>query len=392
MKRKNALLPTTLGMLTAFGPFVTDFYLPALPSLTTFFNTTASKVQMTLTASLVGLSLGQILIGPISDKVGRKMPLLVSLGMFIVSTIACVFAPNVEVFLLLRLIQGVAGAGGIVLSKSISTDMFHGRALTNFMALLGAINGVAPVAAPVCGGLMLSFSNWQGIFILLMFIGIMLTIMSMALPETLTPKRRQTGSLIHSYLNLFRVLTNGRYLLCLLASATTMGVLFGYISSSAFILQLNYGLSPMAYGLCFAVNAFSIGIGSAISTRLKNENVCLLTGGISIFIMALFTSFALISQASIWVVEVAFVALLFAFGIIQPSVTSLALDSERKNAGAASAILGASGFLLGGIVSPIVGSGNILHSTSIVLSSCASLSAIFCCLLCGHIKRSGHLK
>lgn len=392
MKRKNALLPTTLGMLTAFGPFVTDFYLPALPSLTTFFNTTASKVQMTLTASLVGLSLGQILIGPISDKVGRKTPLLVSLGMFIVSTIACVFAPNVEVFLLLRLIQGVAGAGGIVLSKSISTDMFHGRALTNFMALLGAINGVAPVAAPVCGGLMLSFSNWQGIFILLMFIGIMLTIMSMALPETLTPKRRQTGSLIHSYLNLFRVLTNGRYLLCLLASATTMGVLFGYISSSAFILQLNYGLSPMAYGLCFAVNAFSIGIGSAISTRLKNENVCLLTGGISIFIMALFTSFALISQASIWVVEVAFVALLFAFGIIQPSVTSLALDSERKNAGAASAILGASGFLLGGIVSPIVGSGNILHSTSIVLSSCASLSAIFCCLLCGHIKRSGHLK
>lgn len=379
-------------MLTAFGPFVTDFYLPALPSLTTFFNTTASKVQMTLTASLVGLSLGQILIGPISDKVGRKTPLLVSLGMFIVSTIACVFAPNVEVFLLLRLIQGVAGAGGIVLSKSISTDMFHGRALTNFMALLGAINGVAPVAAPVCGGLMLSFSNWQGIFILLMFIGIMLTIMSMALPETLTPKRRQTGSLIHSYLNLFRVLTNGRYLLCLLASATTMGVLFGYISSSAFILQLNYGLSPMAYGLCFAVNAFSIGIGSAISTRLKNENVCLLTGGISIFIMALFTSFALISQASIWVVEVAFVALLFAFGIIQPSVTSLALDCERKNAGAASAILGASGFLLGGIVSPIVGSGNILHSTSIVLSSCASLSAIFCCLLCGHIKRSGHLK
>lgn len=216
--------------------------------------------------------------------------------------------------------------------------------------------------------------------------------MSMALPETLTPKRRQTGSLIHSYLNLFRVLTNGRYLLCLLASATTMGVLFGYISSSAFILQLNYGLSPMAYGLCFAVNAFSIGIGSAISTRLKNENACLLTGGISIFIMALFTSFALISQASIWVVEVAFVALLFAFGIIQPSVTSLALDCERKNAGAASAILGASGFLLGGIVSPIVGSGNILHSTSIVLSSCASLSAIFCCLLCGHIKRSGHLK
>lgn len=387
MKRKNALLPVTLGLLAAFGPFVTDFYLPALPAMTTYFNTTPTRVQMTLTTSLIGLAVGQILIGPISDKVGRKKPILFSLGLFILSTVACIFAPNIETFIFLRLIQGLSGAGGIVLSKSVSADLFRGRALVSFMALLGAINGVAPVSAPMCGGLMLSVSNWQGIFVLLLAIGIILTCMSMALPETLTPIRRQTGSLLSSFCNLFRVLTNVRYLLCLIALGSSMGVLFGYISSSSFILQQNYGLSPMQYGFCFALNALSLGIGAAISPRMKNEKVCLSIGGAMLLSIALLNAVALLTQASIYLLETSYFALMFAFGMIQPPTTSIALDSERQNAGAASAILGASGFLLGGIVSPIVGTGNILQSTSLVIVICAALSALFCFILCFYIKK-----
>ena len=164
-------LLTLLGMLTAFGPFVTDMYLPSLPSMGEYFKTTPSLVQLGLTASMIGLAAGQIFFGPLSDKYGRRSPLLAAMYLFIISTIGCIFAPTIEIFAILRLLQGIAGA---VISRSVATDMFTGKELAKTLAIIGAINGVAPVAAPIIGGGLTEGIDWKGIFWVLLALGIIL--------------------------------------------------------------------------------------------------------------------------------------------------------------------------------------------------------------------------
>ena len=163
-------LLTLLGMLTAFGPFVTDMYLPSLPSMGEYFKTTPSLVQLGLTASMIGLTAGQIFFGPLSDKYGRRSPLLAAMYLFIISTIGCIFAPTIEIFVILRLLQGIAGAGGIVISRSVATDMFTGKELAKTLAIIGAINGVAPII----GGGLTEGIDWKGIFWVLLALGIIL--------------------------------------------------------------------------------------------------------------------------------------------------------------------------------------------------------------------------
>lgn len=182
-----------MGMLSAFGPFVTDFYLPALPQLVNDFNTTTSLVQLTLTFSMLGLAVGQMIIGPLSDKFGRRIPLLLSLVLFVVSTIACLYADDIHTFIVCRLIQGFAGAGGLVISRSIVTDLYAGNALARTFSLMAAINGVAPVGAPVLGGVMLEWTDWRGIFVILLVIGIILTLIGFAQKETPPQENRFKG-------------------------------------------------------------------------------------------------------------------------------------------------------------------------------------------------------
>ena len=174
MKQVSLFATITLGALTAFGPFITDFYLPAMPELVHYFQTSPAAVSSSLTASMTGLAIGQILIGPLSDKYGRRPLLIISMLLFAIASVACLFAPNIEIFNLLRVFQGIAGAGGVVLSKSIATDMFSGKELARFLAILGAINGVAPIVAPIVGGSMTSFTSWKGIFCALLAIGLIL--------------------------------------------------------------------------------------------------------------------------------------------------------------------------------------------------------------------------
>lgn len=160
-----------LGMLTAFGPFVTDMYLPSLPSMGEYFSTSSSMVQLGLTTSMIGLAVGQIFFGPLSDRYGRRIPLQVAMWLFIVSTIFCLFAQNIQQFVAFRLIQGIAGAGGIVIARSIATDKFSGKDLAKMLAIIGAINGIAPVVAPIIGGVFTEAIGWQGIFIILLVLG-----------------------------------------------------------------------------------------------------------------------------------------------------------------------------------------------------------------------------
>ena len=389
MKKKiGVFIPVALGMLTAFGPFVTDFYLPVLPEMSDFFHTSPALASLSLTSGMIGLSAGQVFIGPLTDKYGRKRILVASMLMFAIASVLCIFAPNIYIFNLMRVFQGLAGAGGIVISKSMSTDMFSGQELAKFMAILGTINGVAPVCAPVVGGLMAGVTNWQGVFGLLLGIGIILMLCSCRLPETLTPDKRLAKSIAQVYANLFRVFRNRLFTFSTLAEMACCFTFFAYISSSPFILQQLYGLSPFAFSLCFALNAFTIGIGAALAPLFKHTNTALKCGAIDFLIATVLLSFCLFIHAPLVLLMAFYIYMMISYGMMQPGLTATALDAERKNAGAASAIFGASGFVAGAISSPIVALGQIEVSASLVMSGGAVACLLLTLPLCSTLKRN----
>lgn len=258
-----------LGMLTAFGPFVTDMYLPSLPSMGEYFSTSSSMVQLGLTTSMIGLAVGQIFFGPLSDRYGRRIPLQVAMWLFIVSTIFCLFAQNIQQFVAFRLIQGIAGAGGIVIARSIATDKFSGKDLAKMLAIIGAINGIAPVVAPIIGGVFTEAIGWQGIFIILLVLGVLLLIGCMRFRESLPAENRLATKWADTFNSFKVVLRNKQYVCYVLQLAFAQGVLFAYIASSPFIIQQHYGYSPFAFSICFSINAIAIGGAAAFSVKFR---------------------------------------------------------------------------------------------------------------------------
>lgn len=373
----KVFIPATLGMLTAFGPFVTDFYLPVLPEMTGYFHTTPALASMSLTAGMIGLAAGQLFIGPLTDKYGRKRILVGSMLLFVVASLLCIFSGDIFMFNAMRVLQGQAGAGGIVIAKSMSADMYTGRELASFMALLGAINGIAPVCAPVVGGLMAGVTSWTGVFAVILAVGIVLMVCSMFLPETLQPANRIRKSVIKVYGNLFRVFRNSRFTLSVMAEMACFFMFFAYIASSPFIMQQVYHLSPLGYSLCFGLNALMIGVGAAMATRFRSQGTCLRFGGLGMLAGTLLLAFLLNTAMPLWIVMLAYIYTLICFGLMQPPLTAIALDSERDNAGAASAIFGASGFVAGALSSPLVGIGDITVTSGLVMACGAVVCLLF---------------
>ncbi len=388
--KKNAkiFVPATLGMLTAFGPFVTDFYLPVLPEMADFFHTSPALASMSLTSGMIGLAVGQVFIGPLTDKVGRKRILVASMLLFVVASILCIMATDIYLFNLFRLFQGLAGAGGIVISKSMATDMYSGKELADFMAVLGAVNGIAPVVAPVVGGLMSGVASWQGVFALLLLVGAVLAVCSAMLKETLKPENRIRKSLPSVYANLFRVFRNPVFCLCCLSSVSVFFMFFGYIASSPFILQQIYGLTAFQFSLCFGLNALMIGIGAALATQFRRQTTCLKCAAIDMLIATVVLAFCLTVHMPLIIVMAAYIYALTSFGLMQSPLTAIALDSERNNAGAASAMYGAVQFVAGALASPLVGLGKIEITSSLVMVG-GSLLCLLCILsLTGRLRRT----
>lgn len=376
MTKENSkvFLLILLGMLTAFGPFVTDMYLPSLPSMGEYFHTTSSMVQLGLTTSMIGLAVGQIFFGPLSDRYGRRLPLLVAMWLFIASTLLCLFAQNIEQFVAFRLLQGIAGAGGIVISRSVATDKFSGRELAKMLAVIGAINGVAPVAAPIAGGLLTDVIGWHGIFWILLGLGVILLAGSYRFRESLPSEQRSAEKWKDTFRSFGTVLHDKRYVCYVLQMAFAQGVLFANIASSPFIVQQHYGFSAFAFSICFAVNALSIGIAAALSVKFHRPESSTLAGCCGMTVLSVLLCIALMSGCNFWIYEVLMLVLLFCMGMTFTSSTALAMESQRANSGTASALLGAVCFAAGGIVSPLVGIGNILSSTGIVFVVCACCS------------------
>jgi DHA1 family bicyclomycin/chloramphenicol resistance-like MFS transporter len=387
-KKIGIFVPVVLGMLTAFGPFVTDFYLPSLPEMAHYFRTSPSVVATSLTSGMIGLAIGQVLIGPLSDKLGRKNILVMSMILFAATSLLCVFSPNIYVFNAIRVIQGLAGAGGIVISKSMATDMYTGKELTNFMAVLAAINGVAPICAPILGGTMANFTSWKGVFCLLLALGVVLTVCSCMLRETLPADKRIRKRVAHVYANLFRVFRNPVFTMSSMAMMFCFFTFFAYITSSPFIIQNVYHLSAFQFSLCFGFNALIICGGNALCTLFRKETDSLKWGAIIFFMSTIFISSTLLLHGPILALMASYTCMMIGFGLMQPSATSIALDSERRNAGAASAVFGAAGYVAGATSSPLVSLGNLLINSSIVMTLGSAVCLLFTMMLVKRMRKA----
>lgn len=370
-ENSKVFLLILLGMLTAFGPFVTDMYLPSLPSMSEYFSTSSSMIQLGLTTSMIGLAVGQIFFGPLSDRYGRRLPLLSGMWLFIVSTLLCLFSQTIEQFVAFRLLQGIAGAGGIVISRSVATDKYSGHELAKMLAVIGAINGVAPVAAPIVGGVLTDAIGWKGIFWVLFVLGLVLLACCMRFRESLPVEKRSAEKWSDTFRSFGVVLRDKRYVCYVLQMAFAQGVLFANIASSPFIIQQHYGFSAFTFSLFFGINALAIGIAAALSVKFRRQESSTLAGCCGMVVAAVLQCWALMSDCSFWVYEGLMLVLLSSMGMTFTSSTALAMESQRENSGTASALLGALCFAAGGIVSPLVGLGNILSSTGVAFLVCA---------------------
>jgi DHA1 family bicyclomycin/chloramphenicol resistance-like MFS transporter len=357
---RRLLFVVVLGSLTAFGPLSIDMYLPGLPDMAHSLGASASEAQLTLTACLVGLALGQLLAGPLSDRLGRRGPLLVGVTAYSAASLLCAVAPSIHVFTGLRLVQGLAGAAGIVISRAAVRDMYSGVEAARFFSILMLVNGLAPILAPVIGGQLLKVTSWRGVFVTLAIIGgVLLLGSAVAMHETLPPERRR-GDGLRATLATFRGLCRdtvfvGYALTCGLSFAA----MFCYIAGSPFVLEDIYGISPQVFSAVFAANACGIVAASQINHRLLNRftpmallrAALLAAAGAGVVLLTL----VLIGGLGVWAVLVPLFVVVSSVGIVMPNSTALALTDHPDTAGSASALLGMLQFVIGALVAPLVG-------------------------------------
>jgi DHA1 family bicyclomycin/chloramphenicol resistance-like MFS transporter len=351
-----------VGSLSIFGPLCIDMYLPALPDISRQLHSSASAVQLTLTACLIGISVGQLLLGPVSDRMGRRPPLLIGLVAFIASSLACSIAPDIYVLAGCRFVQGVGGAAGIVISRSIVRDLHSGVALVRFFSTLMLATGLGPVLAPQIGSWILSFTSWRGVFLVLAGFGTILLFSAWwRVPETLPPDRRATGSVWSTLATMVSVGRDRVFLGYALACGLGMGGTFAYIAGSSFALQNVYGLSPQTYGLVFALNACGLVLGAQVNGRLAARfgPSALLTNGLITMVAGGAVLVTVVATGAVGLAGVipALFLMMYGFGFVGPNAVALALQRYPQSAGAASAVLGSFQFILAALVAPLAGVG-----------------------------------
>jgi DHA1 family bicyclomycin/chloramphenicol resistance-like MFS transporter len=358
--RRYLQLVLVLGALSAIGPLTIDTYLPALPTLTADLGATDVQAQTTITGLLIGLGLGQLVIGPLSDAVGRRRPLLMGLAGHGLMSVLCALVPSITMLAITRTLQGIAGAAVAVVAMAIVRDLFSGYKAAQLLSRLVLVLGIAPILAPSLGGALLQITSWRGIFVVLAAIALGLFLLAMfALPETLPPSRRIPASLRGS-LKAYRGLFADRVFLVLVAVAALMfSVLFAYIAGSSFILQGMYGLTPQQFGIAFSSTAVGLIIATQLNPLLLKRwtpiqilsaaVVIALAGGLVLLTTSI-TGFGGLAGflAPLWL-------MVGALGLSFPNAPAAALSRHGETAGTAAAMLGASQFVMGGLVAPLVG-------------------------------------
>jgi DHA1 family bicyclomycin/chloramphenicol resistance-like MFS transporter len=353
-------LVLVLGALSALGPLSIDLYLPAFPALATDLGSRESSIQLTLTACLAGLALGQAFVGPLSDALGRRRPLLIGLGLYAVASAVCALSPSTPALVAGRFLQGLAGAAGVVVARAVVRDLHAGSAAARFFSRLMLVTGLAPILAPVLGSELLRLTSWQGLFWVLAAVGVLLLgIVAVGLHETLPSARRRDGSLADTARTYRRLATDRVFMGYALSGGLAFAALFAYISGSSFVLQDVYGVSTQTYGVLFGVNSLGLTIVSQLNGRLVDRvplrsllrtGLLITAGGALLLVAAAATGLGGLTG-----IATALFLVTSGIGFVMPNSTALALADHPEAAGTASALLGALQFVVGAAAAPLVG-------------------------------------
>lgn len=369
-----------LVLLSAFGSFVNDMYIPTLPVMCKAFHCSVSTCQLGLTFGMIGLGIGQILFGPFSDHWGRKPILYIAMVVFAVGAVCSVWSKSIWEFIWWRLVQGFGASGGYFLARTIPADLYRGQALAKVMALVGAINGFAPASAPVLGGFVSHAIGWRGIFWILFGFSILLLILAPALKESLPKARRVKGHFWIAFENYGYLVKNKKFMIHSTLKGAALGLIFAYVSAAPFIIQDHYHYTQLQFGLFMGFNAIFIALGATSALTFKPLKKAAVFSGWAILALTLGQGTCLFLLDNVWVYEAWNICIIFCVGMIFTVSNTLAMNEGRLYAGDASALLGFIGYVFGGIASPLVGLGNVLHSTAITQVAYAAIILVFALL------------
>jgi DHA1 family bicyclomycin/chloramphenicol resistance-like MFS transporter len=360
--RLTSGLVATVIFLTAIAPLATDMYVPAFPRVAGDLAGTATQVQLTLTTFFVGMALGQLVGGPVSDQRGRRRPLLAALVLMAAASVVCALTPSIGVLMAARFVQGFTGGWAMVIGRAVIVDLATGARLIRVLNVVAGVGGIAPIAGPLLGAVILQLSHWRVSFWVVAALGLVMVVaVLVAVPESLPPERRHGGGLRAFAVAGRLVLANRRYVGYLLVSGSAMGALFAYVATSAFVLQSMNGLSPMMYSADFAANAAGMTVAALVAARLAGRvatRKVILTGQVA----ALAAGVAMLAGA-IWfgtpllLAVVCFLVLMTAQGLIGPNGGALASAEVPEHPGTGSAILGFVQWVAAGTIAPIAGLG-----------------------------------
>jgi DHA1 family bicyclomycin/chloramphenicol resistance-like MFS transporter len=357
--RPSTALAAVLCLLTVFGPISMDLYLPVLPDLTDDLAASTSAAQLTVTACLLGLALGQVVAGPLSDRFGRRRPLLIGVLAYVIASFACALSPTIEVLVAARLVQGLTGAVGIVIAQAAGRDLYSGGPLLSYYSRLTVLAGLAAIVGPVIGGQLAKVTDWRGIFVFLAVTGVAILAASTgALRETLPPDRRQSGGLADTGRVFRRLLADRVFVGAVLVTGLVYAALFAYLSGATFVLQDIYGLSPQGYALTFGLNSLGFMIFGFLAGRTSQRwslHGTLIVGLVMVVAGAGGVLVTATAQLPLPAIILSLLTMVSGVAVTTPPSTSLALQNYPDIAGSASSLLGLARFAFGALTAPLVG-------------------------------------
>ena len=381
-----------LSLLTVFGPISMDLYLPVLPALTGELRAATSTAQLTITACLLGLALGQLVAGPMSDRFGRRRPLVIGVVAYVAVSLLCAASPTVETLVAARFVQGLAGGVGVVIAQAAGRDLYSGGRLIRYYGRLTVLGGQAAVVGPVIGGQLASVTDWRGIFVFLAAVGAAILVACLLVfRETLPAERRAVGGLTQTGRDMRRLLRDRVFVGAVLVTGFVNAALFAYLSGATFVLQDVYGLSPQGYSYAFGLNSLGFmlfGFAAGRASERWSERGTLLVG----IVMCLGGAGGLLATAALHLPLVAVILSLLTMvsgvAVTTPPATSLALAGYPDMAGTASSFLGVARFAFGGLAAPLVGLGDGVAPLALVTVTAAAVAALAYALTVRHLAPS----
>ncbi|MET0457523.1 MAG: multidrug effflux MFS transporter [Mycobacterium sp.] len=371
-----------LGLLVALGPLTIDMYLPALPKIADDLAVSSSIVQLTLTGTLAGLAIGQLVIGPLSDSLGRRRPLMAGIVLHMAASLLCLFAPNIAVLGIARGLQGVGAAATMVVAIAVVGDLFSGRTAATVMSRLMLVLGVAPVVAPSLGAAVLLKASWHWVFaVLVVLAGLLLLIAAMALPETLAVSHRRPLKVRGIFATYGELLRDRRFVILVLVAALGMSGLFAYIAGASFVLQGRHGLNQQSFALVFGAGAVALIAATQFNVvllrRFTPQKITVWALAASAVAGAVFVVLAAVGVGGLPAFVLPIWAILAAMGFVIPNAPAVALSRHPDAAGTAAALLGAAQFGLGAAVAPLVGVlGNDELALAVVMTAGAVIALV----------------